>query len=157
MSESFQCEVFIALGSNLGDRRASLDAAIAALKANPRVRVVRLSTVHETEPVGGPQGQGKYLNAAAELATSYEAGELLVALHAIEASLGRVRRLRDEARGIDLDLLLFGERRIQQPGLTVPHPRMFERDFVMTPLREIADARLLKRMQALTGAETAER
>src|SRR5438270_8532885 len=100
---------YIALGSNLGDRAATLQQALAALAARSGIRVVRVSSFHETEPVGGPPGQGPYLNAAAELETSLSAPDLLLALLDIESKLGRVRQEKDGPRTLDLDLLLYGK------------------------------------------------
>jgi 2-amino-4-hydroxy-6-hydroxymethyldihydropteridine diphosphokinase len=130
----------IGLGSNLGDRRGALDGAIAALSATPGVRVRRVSSYRETEPVGGPAGQGSYLNAAAALETTLDPLELLHVLRAIEARFGRVRTVRWGERTLDLDLLLFDDRIIETPELTVPHPRLRERRFVLEPLAEVAPA-----------------
>ncbi len=130
----------IGLGSNLGDRRATLDGAIAALAAVPGVRVRRVSSYRETEPVGGPAGQGSYLNAATELETSLDPFGLWNVLRAIEDRFGRVRTVRWGERTLDLDLLLFNDRTIDTPELTVPHPRLAERRFVLEPLAEIAPA-----------------
>jgi 2-amino-4-hydroxy-6-hydroxymethyldihydropteridine diphosphokinase len=102
------------------------------------VRVRRISAFRDTEPAGGPPGQGTYLNAAAALETTLEPVELLHILQSIEARYGRVRTVRWGERTLDLDLLLFGERVIQTPELTVPHPRFAERPFVLEPLAEIA-------------------
>ena len=129
---------YIALGSNLGDRHGYLDAAIARLRAWPGVQVTRISTYHETEPVGGPAGQGKYLNAVAELRTTLEARALLQALLAIETQMGRVRAERFGPRTIDLDVLLYGAEVVDREELKVPHPRLHERAFVLGPLVEIA-------------------
>ncbi|MBY0527400.1 MAG: 2-amino-4-hydroxy-6-hydroxymethyldihydropteridine diphosphokinase [Gemmataceae bacterium] len=129
---------YIALGSNLGDRRSYLDQALEALRPRAGIAVKRVSAYHETEPVGGPAMQGKYLNAAAELSTDLEPMDLLHALHEVEASLGRIREVRDGPRTIDLDLLLYEDRAINEPHLIVPHPRMHERLFVLEPLAEIA-------------------
>jgi 2-amino-4-hydroxy-6-hydroxymethyldihydropteridine diphosphokinase len=128
----------IGLGSNLGDRRAMLDGAIAALNATAGVGVRRVSSFHETEPVGGPPGQGAFLNAAAALETTLDPVALLHVLQAIETRFGRVRTVRWSERTLDLDLLLFDDRIIQTSELTVPHPRMGERRFVLAPLVEIA-------------------
>jgi len=129
---------YIALGSNLGRRRAHLVAALAALRESPGVEVVAFSPLFETAPVGPPL-QGPYLNAAARLETSLDAGTLLARLHEIEASRGRVRGPeRNSARSLDLDLLLFGGLKQDEPGLTIPHPRLHERAFVLEPLRRIA-------------------
>jgi 2-amino-4-hydroxy-6-hydroxymethyldihydropteridine diphosphokinase len=128
----------IGLGSNLGDRRAMLEGAIAALKVTSGVRVLRVSSFHETEPVGGPPGQGTYLNAAAALETTLDPTELLHVLQSIETRSGRVRTVRWGERTLDLDLLLFDDRIIQTPELTVPHPRLTVRRFVLEPLAEVA-------------------
>src|SRR5262249_45347713 len=133
-----QTIAFIGLGSNLGDRRATLDGTIAALAATPGIRILRVSSYLETDPVGGPKGQGSYLNAAAALETTLEAAELLHVLQAIENRFGRVRTVRWGERTLDLDLLLFGDRTIETAELTVPHPRLAERRFVLEPLAAIA-------------------
>jgi 3-oxoacyl-[acyl-carrier protein] reductase len=128
---------YIALGSNQGERRAYLDRAIQTLQEHPRIDVTQVSSYHETAPVGGPPGQANFLNAAAELKTDLSAKDLLNALLEVERSLGRVRRERHGPRTIDLDLLLYGNEVLQQAGLTVPHPAMHEREFVLKPLAEI--------------------
>jgi 3-oxoacyl-[acyl-carrier protein] reductase len=129
---------YIALGSNLGDRCGTLDRAIELLRGEHGVSVRRISSYHETAPEGGPPGQDPYLNAAAELETTLQPGELLAALLRTEQSLGRVRRERFGARTLDLDLLLYSDSVIHEDSLTVPHPRMHERRFVLVPLVEIA-------------------
>jgi 2-amino-4-hydroxy-6-hydroxymethyldihydropteridine diphosphokinase len=127
----------ISLGSNLGDRRETLEAAIRALGDMPGVIVERVSSFHETEPVGGPAGQGMYLNAAAALATTLDPFELLRVLQHVEAQFGRERTVRWGARSLDLDLLLFDDSIIDTPELSVPHPRLARRRFVLEPLSEI--------------------
>jgi 2-amino-4-hydroxy-6-hydroxymethyldihydropteridine diphosphokinase len=129
---------YIALGSNLGDRQRTLDGAVASLRTTPGIVVRSVSRFHETEPVGGPDGQGKFLNGAAALETTLNPRELLHALQGIETSFGRVRKVRWGERTLDLDILLFDGRIIREQGLTVPHPRMAERRFVLEPLAEIA-------------------
>ncbi len=132
-----ECEAYVALGSNLGDRRAQLAAALEALRQTPGVRVLGVSAVYETEPVGPPQG--RYLNAAARLATSLSPRALLERLLAIEARAGRVRGSeRNAPRTLDLDLLLYADRELREPDLELPHPRMAARPFVLEPLRELA-------------------
>lgn len=128
----------ISLGSNLGDRKALLDAAVVSLSRTPGVTVRAVSSYHETTPVGGPDGQGDFLNAAASLETTLEPEALLDRLNAIEAEANRVRTVRWGERTLDLDLLLFGARIIETPRLSVPHPRMALRQFVLAPLVEIA-------------------
>ncbi|MGO9469593.1 MAG: 2-amino-4-hydroxy-6-hydroxymethyldihydropteridine diphosphokinase [Isosphaeraceae bacterium] len=130
--------VMIGLGSNLGDRRETLEAAIRALGDVPGIIVHRVSSFRETEPVGGPAGQGMYLNAAAALETRLDPFELLRALQQIEARFGRLRTVRWGARTLDLDLLLYQDRIIDTPELKVPHPRLASRRFVLEPLAEIA-------------------
>ena len=129
--------VAIALGSNLGDRRAALLFAadrLAALLDDPV-----LSDIIETDPVGeGLEDQPLYLNAALVGRTSLEARALLDALRQIEADFGRTRLSPGAARTLDLDLILFGDRLVSEPGLEVPHPRFRERFFVLGPLAEIA-------------------
>lgn len=136
----------VALGSNLGDRDATLRAAVVSLRGLPGVVVVRTSAWHETEAVG-PGVQGRYLNAAAllEIAHSSPVASprgLLAALLSIEAALGRDRTAGERwgPRTIDLDLLLFDEAVVDEPGLCVPHPRLAERAFVLVPAAEIAPA-----------------
>jgi 2-amino-4-hydroxy-6-hydroxymethyldihydropteridine diphosphokinase len=133
---------YIGLGSNLGDREALLDRALELLRAQAGVRVERVSSYYETQPVGGPAGQENYLNAVAELDTDLSAVALLQALLAIEQQLGRVRVEHWGPRTIDLDLLLYGTEVVDvhegDIDLTIPHPRMYERTFVLEPLVEIA-------------------
>ena len=129
---------FIALGSNLGDRRATLEQALQSLRNHPAITVAAVSSFRETEPVGGPPGQGPYLNAAAELRTTLPPQELLRVLLEVENCMGRVRAERWGPRTIDLDLLLYGDIVCAAPDLTLPHPRMHERPFVLEPLAEIA-------------------
>jgi 2-amino-4-hydroxy-6-hydroxymethyldihydropteridine diphosphokinase len=132
---------FVGLGANLGDREATIRAALVRLAAAPGVRVAAVSRLRETEPVGGPPGQPRFLNGVARLETTLAARALLDLLLATEAALGRIRGAavaRWGPRPIDLDLLVFGEERIDEPGLAVPHPRILERAFVMEPLAELA-------------------
>jgi 2-amino-4-hydroxy-6-hydroxymethyldihydropteridine diphosphokinase len=128
----------IGLGSNLGDRRATLEGAIAALARTTGVHVQKVSSFHETEPEGGPPGQGKYLNAAALIETNLDAHGLLGVLQQIEARFGRVRIVRWGERTLDLDLLLFADQIISTLELTIPHPRLRVRRFVLEPLAEVA-------------------
>lgn len=129
----------IAIGSNLGDRSTNIERSLAALGELPGVDVVRVSTVIETDPVG-PPGQGPYLNAAAAIDTSLDPFELLECMLGVEHWLGRdrSREQRWGPRTIDLDLLAHGDTVLETPNLTLPHPRLHERDFVLRPLAEIA-------------------
>ena len=130
-------QAFLGLGSNLGDRDANLRDAIAALSAASGVKVMRVSRFIETAPQGGP-AQPAYLNAAAEIDTSLTPRQLLQFLLDIEAGLGRVRKEHWGPRTLDLDLLLYERRIIDEPDLVVPHPQMHAREFVLKPLAEIA-------------------
>jgi 2-amino-4-hydroxy-6-hydroxymethyldihydropteridine diphosphokinase len=130
--------VFIALGSNLGDRLEHLRAGIAMLEQHPKIRGIQKSRVFETEPFGVTNIQDAYLNAAAQLETSLSAHELLNVMLEIEKSRGRERHERWGARTLDLDLLFYGTEIISEPNLEVPHPRMLERAFVLAPLLDIA-------------------
>jgi 2-amino-4-hydroxy-6-hydroxymethyldihydropteridine diphosphokinase len=126
----------IALGSNLGDCRATLEGALAALDADPDVRLLRRSAWYRSAPVGPPQPD--YLNGCAVLAVSLTPEELLDRLQATEARFGRVRAERWGPRTLDLDLILFGDLILSGERLQIPHPRMQERTFVLVPLAEIA-------------------
>jgi 2-amino-4-hydroxy-6-hydroxymethyldihydropteridine diphosphokinase len=128
---------FIGLGSNLGDRVASLQGGLDALAALPGVRVLAASGVYESEP-WGVTDQPAFANAVALLEVTMGPDDLLAACKRIEAEAGRVSGVRYGPRPLDLDILLFGDETVMRPDLTVPHPRMLERDFVVTPLLEIA-------------------
>lgn len=129
---------YIALGSNLGDRRANIESAINLIWDGGQTQVTNCSPLIETAPVGGPPNQGPFLNAACEVKTTRSPRELLDLLLGIEHELGRERRERWGPRTIDLDLLLYGDVVVDEPGLTIPHPRMHERAFVLEPLAAIA-------------------
>jgi 2-amino-4-hydroxy-6-hydroxymethyldihydropteridine diphosphokinase len=128
---------YVALGSNLGDRHAHHDAACAALDALPGTRVLARSARYETVPLG-PAGQQDYLNAAVALATTLAPHALLDACLAIEQARGRVRRERWGPRTLDLDILLFGDFALHDERLTLPHPAMLNRAFVLAPLCDLA-------------------
>lgn len=141
--------VFIGLGSNLGNRADTLRAALRDLGAVPGIEIRCVSTFHETEPVGGPRGQPNFLNAVAELITSQPPGEILRVLQEIEKRHGRERGALNGPRTLDLDLLVFRDQVIDTPDLRVPHPRMWQRDFVLAPLAELCDVpRLRQRFNA---------
>lgn len=128
--------VFVGLGANLGDPRATLARALEDLARLPQTRLVAASPLYRSAPVDarGPD----FLNAVAELSTTLEPRDLLLALQAIEQTHGRERPYRHAPRTLDLDLLLYGQRVIDEPGLTVPHPRLHERAFVLRPLADLA-------------------
>lgn len=123
----------IGLGSNLGDRARHIGTATAALAELGRL--VRVSSLYETEPIGGPD-QGPYLNAVAVIETNLPARELLDRCLSIELEAGRERLDRWGPRTLDLDVLLYGDHQVDEDGLTIPHPRMTERRFVLAPLLE---------------------
>jgi 2-amino-4-hydroxy-6-hydroxymethyldihydropteridine diphosphokinase len=128
--------VYVALGSNLGDRGAHLAAARAALGALPGTRIVAASGIEETAPLGG-KTQPAYLNQMVLLETSLEPHTLLEACHAIEDAQGRVRAERWGSRTLDLDIVRFGERRVDEPDLIIPHPGLVNRDFWQRELAEL--------------------
>ena len=128
---------FLGLGSNLGERLEHLQAAVDLLDQDPRTRVDAVSSVYETEPVGGPE-QGPYLNIALRVTTSRSPRALLALCNEVEAALGRVREERWGPRTVDVDVLLYGDRVVSTRRLAVPHPRMTERAFVLVPLMEVA-------------------
>lgn len=141
---------YVALGANLGDPAQALRDALRALDAVSGVRLVRASSLYLTAPMDsrGPD----YVNAVAEVATALTAPALLDALQAIEQRAGRERPYRNAPRTLDLDLLLYGEGQIDSPRLTVPHPRLWMRAFVLVPLAEIAPQRVsAARLQAVSG------
>ena len=125
---------FLGMGSNLGDSRRLLRDALDALGA----RVVAVSPLYETAPLGGPPGQQDYLNIVVELDTDETPRELLELCRGLEAAAGRVRTERWGPRALDVDVLLVGELRVDEADLVVPHPRMHERRFVMAPLADLA-------------------
>ena len=130
---------YLGIGSNLGDRLAHLQAAVDGLAAVSGVTVVAVSPVYVTEPVGGPE-QGVFLNAVVAVETRLSARALLGVAHDLEAEAQRVRTERWGPRTLDVDILLVGDEEIHEPDLEVPHPRMWERGFVMAPLHDIAPA-----------------
>jgi 2-amino-4-hydroxy-6-hydroxymethyldihydropteridine diphosphokinase len=129
-------KVYLGLGSNVGDRLAHLRRAVGRLQASERVRVTKLSSVYETEPVGATD-QGWFLNAAVELHTTLSAEALLERTQGIERDLGRVVTRRWGPRIIDLDILLYGKACIKTATLQIPHPEIRHRAFVMVPLLEL--------------------
>ena len=129
---------YVGLGANLGDREGTLRAAVDALAAEEGIEVVAVSALRETEPVGVGE-QPRYLNGVTELETTLPSRRLLERLLEVERRFGRVRIAGEHGpRTLDLDLLLHGDEEIDEPGLTVPHPRLHERRFVLEPLAELA-------------------
>jgi 2-amino-4-hydroxy-6-hydroxymethyldihydropteridine diphosphokinase len=134
---SFWVPAYIGVGSNIGDSRARVRDAFTALGAIARTQLVARSRLYRTAPFG-PVQQGDFINAAAGLLTQLSAAELHAAIRGIETAAGRVRAERWGPRTLDLDLLVFGDQRIDTPELTVPHPGIAERGFVLAPLADIA-------------------
>ena len=127
-------KVYIALGSNLGNREQYLKNAIEEIKSIGQVK--RQSTVHETAAIGY-KDQGKFLNQVIEINTDLSPTQLLISLQEIEHKMGRTREIKNGPRTIDLDILLYNQETINQPHLKIPHPRMHKRKFVLDPLSEL--------------------
>ncbi len=144
-------KVFIGLGSNLGDREANLKAALRLIERQD-VTVVRISSLYESEPLGVAEPQPPYLNAVAELQTDLPLTELLELLEAVERQLGRTEKGGSQPRPIDLDILWAEGERVQSERLTVPHPRLWERAFVLLPLSE-----LVSQLEGVSVPEAAKR
>ena len=129
---------YVGLGANLGDRERTLRKAVQALAAEEGIEVVAVSTLRETEPVGVGE-QPRFLNGAAQLETTLTARQVLDRLLAVEHRFGRVRTPGEHGpRTLDLDLLLYGDGELDEPRLTIPHPHLHERRFVLEPLAELA-------------------
>ncbi len=127
--------VYLGLGSNLGHRKKNIETAVTALN-DIGIIVLSSSSIIETDPVGGPP-QEKYLNAVIKVHTTFPPIKLLERLQFIEKKMGRVRTMRNGPRIIDIDILIYGDLNLTSEKLTIPHPRMQEREFVMKPLKEI--------------------
>jgi 2-amino-4-hydroxy-6-hydroxymethyldihydropteridine diphosphokinase len=127
--------VYLGLGSNVGDRESQIDAALEALNA-PDLRLLRRSSLYETEPIGF-KDQGWFLNMVAEFETDLFPKQLLQRMQKVELGMGRVRTVRNGPRSIDIDILLYGNAVIQTTELEVPHPRYRERRFTLAPMAEL--------------------
>ncbi|MDD2688746.1 MAG: 2-amino-4-hydroxy-6-hydroxymethyldihydropteridine diphosphokinase [Candidatus Omnitrophica bacterium] len=127
----------LGIGSNLGNRRKNIRLALQKIDAMKGTKIIKLSRIIETKPVGGPPAQGKFLNAALKIKTSLTPIKLLKKLKEIEKNLGRKKTVRYGPRIIDLDILFYSDKIINRKELKVPHPKLFERDFVIRPLSEI--------------------
>jgi len=145
MAMSAPVTAYVALGANLGDPVATVHAAIMALREIDGANFIAVSSLYRTAPVG-LHDQPDFINAVAALTVNparLPAPTFLAALFAIEATFGRIRSIRNAPRTLDLDLLLYGTERHDSPGLTLPHPRLSERAFVLAPLAEIAPALII--------------
>ncbi len=150
-----EVRAYVALGANLGEPLAAVRGAIDTLDRTPGLRRLRVSSLYRSAP---HEAQGPdFINAVAEVATTLSAPDLLSALQAIEAAAGRERPYRHAPRTLDLDLLFYGEGRIDSPRLTVPHPRWRERAFVLAPLAEIAPDRVPAGWPAAVAGQAIER
>jgi 2-amino-4-hydroxy-6-hydroxymethyldihydropteridine diphosphokinase len=136
MTADARRRAFIGLGSNLGDREAALRQGVAELEAAGDV--IAVSPLYETEPVGGPQDQGAFLNLVVELSTADSPRQLLHRCQGLEEAAHRVRTVRWGPRTLDADVLLVGDLTVDEADLIVPHPRMWERRFVLQPLADLA-------------------
>lgn len=128
---------YLGIGSNLGNRKRQIKSAIVKINSLKNTRVLKVSKITETDPVGGPCGQPKFLNGALKIRTGLPPLALLKKLKKIERELGRVKSVRLGPRAIDLDILFYADMIMNKRELVVPHPRMFERNFVLKPLSEI--------------------
>jgi len=146
---------FVALGANLGDSRATIARAMDDISRSAGVTLVQRSSLYRSAPIdsSGPD----YVNAVVEILTSLSAPALLAALQEIEALAGRERPYRNAPRTLDLDILFFGDASIHSPELTVPHPRMFERAFVLLPLAEIAPDQVTSAQLAAVRLQSVKR
>jgi 2-amino-4-hydroxy-6-hydroxymethyldihydropteridine diphosphokinase len=146
---------YIALGANLGDAVVTVQQAVHALATLPQTRLLRTSSLYRTAPIesSGPD----YINAVAEISTTLTPQELLAALQALELAAGRERPYRNAPRTLDLDILLYGDVSIDSPTLTIPHPRMLARAFVLQPLAEIAPQRVSPSALAAVHDQAIER
>ena len=142
---------FIGLGSNLGHREEALRRGVAQLADAGDVTAV--SPLYETEPVGGPAGQGPFLNVVVELTTSDGPRQLLARCRALEEAAHRVRTVRFGPRTLDADVLLVGDLQVDEADLVVPHPRMWERRFVLQPLADLAPELVTPEQLAAAGGE----
>lgn len=138
--------VFLGLGSNVGDRMAHLRDAVHSLPG-----VVAVSPVYETDPVGGPGGQGAYLNCVVELDVELTPRQLLGICHRLESAAHRVRTVRWGPRTLDVDILLMGDTSVDEADLQIPHPRMRQRKFVLQPLRDLAPELVPEDLDRLGG------
>lgn len=152
MTARKQQRAFLALGGNLADPQQAFQKACRALAEHPQITLMQASSLYRTPAVGGPSGQPDYLNAVIEISTELTPEQLLTLCQALEAAAGRSREIRWAPRTLDIDLLLFADLIIDTADLTLPHPRLQERQFVLLPLVEIAAG--LQHPQLATSVST---
>lgn len=128
---------YLGIGSNLGNRRRNITLAIKKINALEDTKIIKVSKLIETRPVGGPKSQPEFLNAALKIKTNIPPLTLLKRLKKIEKELGRTKTVRYGPRTIDLDILFYGDKIINRKNLKIPHPKIFEREFVIKPLLEV--------------------
>jgi len=139
---NYQSEVaYIGIGSNLGNRKKTIKRALNFVKSHKEIKYIKTSRLIETKPAGY-LNQPKFLNGVFKIRTSLTAVQLLDFLKSVESKLGRTKSFKNGPRNIDLDILLYGKSRIKSDKLTVPHPRMFKRQFVLGPLKELLDVKI---------------
>lgn len=139
---SILAEAVVELGSNLLDKRLNLDIAIEAMSKLPKTKIIKISSYYETEPFGVPDKQENYINCCVKIETGLEPHTLLGSLLGIEAAMGRVRTFKNAARIIDIDLLLYEDYHIKTDDLTLPHPEILKRPFVLVPLSDIYETKI---------------
>lgn len=137
VSANSKDKIYIGLGTNLGDREQNLQIALKELSNFSKI--TKSSSIHETRPVGY-KNQNDFLNMVIEIETDLSPTELIIRLQEVEHKMGRVKIIKNGPRIIDLDILLYGKKKIYEPNLIIPHPRMYKREFVLKPLAEIAPA-----------------
>ncbi len=128
---------YLAIGSNLGNRKASLNKALREIKKLKQTKIIKISRIIQTKPAGGPAKQGLFLNAALKIRTNIPPFRLLNNIKKIENTIGRKKTVRWGPRVIDIDILLYNDLTMRTKALEIPHPRMFKRDFVLKPLLEV--------------------
>lgn len=128
---------YLGIGSNLGNRRENIKSALRRINRLKGTKIIQTSKIIETDPVGGPKNQPKFLNAALKIKTGLSALDLLKELKHIEKKIGRVKAVRYGPRAIDLDILFYDNKVVRRKGLKIPHPKVFQRGFVLRPLQEI--------------------
>ena len=147
MKEQFRT-VYIGVGSNLGNRNKNIKKALSLLKKSPNIKIIKVSSIIETIPVGFTH-QPKFINSVVKIKTINSPGRLIEILKLIEVKVGRVKTFKNGPRVIDLDILLYEDLVISKANIKIPHPRMFKRDFVMKPLKELLGLKAEEKISSL--------